>query len=73
MEAEEPETKKSKTKTKNKVFTNNKPKGCRFHVRNANMGCIRHHRSEPLTCDIKSVCLSSLTISQRATLAVVVN
>ena len=45
---------------------NNKPKSCRSQVQNANMGCIRHHRNEPLTSDIKSLCLSSLTISQHA-------
>jgi len=69
MEAEEPETKKSETKTKNNVFTNNKPKGRRCHMQHANMGCIRHHRNEPLTSDIKSILLS-LTISQRAMLAI---
>jgi len=38
MAAEEPETKKSKTKTNNNVFTNNKPKGRRrFHMQNANI------------------------------------
>ena len=46
MEADEPETKKSKSKTKNNVFTNNKPKGCRFHVQNANMGCILYKISQ---------------------------
>ena len=33
MEAEEPETKKSKTKTNNNVFTNNKPKDSFSHAK----------------------------------------
>jgi len=57
--------KKSKTKTtNNNVFTNNKPNGCRFNMQNTNMG------NEPLTSDIKSICLSSMTVSQREMLAV---
>ena len=57
--------KKSKTKTtNNNVFTNNKPKGRRFNTQNTNMG------NEPLTSDIKSICLSSMTVSQREMLAV---
>jgi len=48
---EEPETKKSKTKTNNNVLTNNKPKGCRrCHMQNANMGC-----------DVTEMSLSRLT------------
>jgi len=60
MEAEEPETKKSKTKTNNNVFTNNKSKGCRrCHMQNAKMGWASHvwHKvNTPVKLDNKSAC-----------------
>jgi len=45
------------------ILMNTIPTRCHFYKQTVYMGCMKHHRNEPLESDIKSVCFWSWTSS----------